>query len=351
MSAPAVAAANHTAVDLDCLDRLMARELTGDEEAAVSRTQLSGGMSQMTVVYRRLDAADAEQLVVRVPPTSGPLDPYDPVVEATLMTTVRGFGIAAPEVVLIEGSGKAIGRAFYVTRFVPGALTAEGAFGPAARRDRMADAYMDQLAALHSVPVDRPGAAGVSLAELLRAMPEKTPTAVLERWTDAVEGRNLQIPAYHRFLREWLLLRMPHDDGRRAVVHGDYRLANMLWTESNEIAAAMDWEEAGLGDPYCDLAWTLMGTFDDDDEVLGLAPRHAILDRYAARAGIELDRQRLLWWEVASGWSLLGMNARAISFIVDGTNRDIRPMLYGYLNRRIAEGPLRKIEAYESERV
>src|SRR5437588_11457808 len=111
MSSPAASQANKSgAVDLDRLDRYMAKALTGDEDGAVSRTQLSGGMSQMTVIYRPIGrdgtpAPDAEQLVVRVAPTSGPLEPYDPVVEATLMTTVGGFGIAAPEVALSEGTG------------------------------------------------------------------------------------------------------------------------------------------------------------------------------------------------------------------------------------------------------
>jgi len=93
-----------------------------------------------------------------------------------------------------------------------------------------------------------------------------------------------------------------------------------------------------------------MGTFDDDDDVLGLASRGWILDRYATQAGIELDRQRLLWWEVASGWSLLCMNAIASGYIVEGVNRDVRALLYCFLNRRIAGAPLRKIEAYEQER-
>ena len=339
-------------VDLDRLDLFMAKVLTGDERAPVTRTQLSGGMSQMTVIYGsdRADGtppAENDQLVVRIAPIAGPLEPYDPVVEATLMTCAGGFGIATPEVALIEETGKAIGRPFYATRFVSGAMTAEGVFGPEAHRERMAEAYVDQLAALHDIPVDQEGSSGVSLSTLLGSLPKKTPADVIQRWTDALDRHSLRVPAYQQFLREWLLLRMPADEGRHSVVHGDYRLANMLWNEDSTIAAAMDWEEAGLGDPYSDLAWTLMNTFDEDDDVLGLAPRGWILDRYAARAGIELDQQRLLWWEVAAGWSLLCMNAVACAFILDGTSRDIRPMLYCYLNRRIASGPLRKIDAYE----
>ena len=79
------------AMDLDRLDRFMAKALTGDEAAPVQRTRLTGGLSQMTAIYRHCGrtaraAPDAEQLVVRVAPTYGPLEPYHPVVEATLMT-------------------------------------------------------------------------------------------------------------------------------------------------------------------------------------------------------------------------------------------------------------------------
>jgi aminoglycoside phosphotransferase (APT) family kinase protein len=343
------------AVDLDRLDRFMAAAMLGDEAAPVSRHQLSGGMSQVTVIYSPAQpggapAPDADKLVVRVAPLQGPLEPYDAVAEATLMTTVAGFGIPVPEVALIERTGDAIGRPFYATKFVPGAMSAEGGFGPEAQHDKMAETYVNQLVAVHAVPTEVRGQNGISLSELLSPLPQKTPEAVLERWTRALEERHVRIPAYQQFLRDWLLLRMPQDDGSRALVHGDYRLANMLWTTDSEIAAAMDWEEAGLGDPYSDLAWTLMGTFDDSDDVLGLGSRGWLLDRYATLAGIDLDHQRLLWWEVASGWSLLCMNARACSLIADGPNRDIRPLLYCYLNRRIAGGPLRKIQTYERGR-
>lgn len=335
------------AVNFTRLDSFMAGELAGDTTSPVTRKQLSGGMSQMTIIYELPGGGEADRLVVRVPPTEGPLDPYEPIVEAKLMTAVGEFGIAAPEVALIEATGEVIGRAFYATRFVSGAMSAEGAFGPNASADRMAEAYVDQLAAIHAVPVHAPGSDGVPLSALLEPMPVKTPAGVLDRWTEAIAARGLRVPAYQDFLRTWLLARMPRDSGAEALVHGDYRLANMLWTEHSDIAAAMDWEEAGIGDPYLDLAWTLMGSVDDDDEVYGLMKRGWILERYAAQTGVEIDRRRLLWWEVAVGWMLLCMNSLAAWFAAATPSRDMRPLLFCFFNRRIATGYLRKIEAYE----
>lgn len=331
----------------------MAEMLAGDPSAPVSRRQLSGGLSQMTLAYRldREDATAADSVVVRIPPTSGPLEPYDSAIEAAVMAAAARFGIAVPEVLMVEESTAKIGRPFYATRFVGGLLTSEGAFGPQADLERMAEAYVDQLAALHAIPVDAPLDDGRSLTELLGESPRKTPAEVLKRWPETLAKRDFEEPAYQQFIRRWLELRMPATgDVDLALVHGDYRLGNMLWTEDSAIAAAMDWEEAGLGDPYYDLAWTLVGSFADEDDVLGLAERRWVIDRYAAQAGITIDPQRLGWWEVACGWSLLCTNAiGVISAAVEAVGLDVRAILYAYLNQRIALGLLPKIERYELE--
>jgi aminoglycoside phosphotransferase (APT) family kinase protein len=340
-----------TTFDLARLDSYMARALTGDQAGKVERSLISGGLSQMTVRYTAqgatasASAADAD-VVVRVPPAFGPLEPYEPVTEARLLQAMSELGRPVPQVCLIEDDPRRLGRAFYATSFIPATMTAEGGARVGVDGSRLAESFIDLLLSIHRAPLETPTAAG-TLREILGHLPEKTPQGVLDRWDGPLEAAGVSTPTYHRFLGEWLRLRRPAPSGLQTVVHGDFRLGNVLWRPDGEVAAMMDWEETALGDPLYDLAWLLVGSYADDDMIFELAPRSWFIARYAERSGVTVDPARLLWWEVAAGWSLLAMNAVALGFMAQGRYHDIRPMLYGYLNRRIARVLLRKVRAYE----
>ncbi|QYB00287.1 phosphotransferase family protein (plasmid) [Rhodococcus sp. USK10] len=333
--------------DLAELDTYMAAFLTGDAAGAVHRSLLSGGLSQMTVVYRTGERDADRTVVVRVPPEVGPLEPYEPVVEATLLEAMAELGVPVPRVVLVEADREHVGRAFYATDFISATMTAEADLSDPEEARTVAGAFLDLLVSVHEAPVDAMTVRG-TLHDILGHIPAKTPLGVLDRWDAVLERTDIAVPAYHAFLSRWLRARCPDAAGQEVVVHGDFRLANVLWNDQpGSVAAMMDWEEAGLGDPMYDLAWLLMGSFADDDKVFGLATRREFIDGYAERTGRPVDPLRLLWWEVATGWSLLAMNGRATGLVAEGSYHDLRPMLYGYMNRRIAHTLLRKVTAHE----
>lgn len=329
----------HAGIDLGALDAGLAKILSVPL-SGLRRSLLSGGLSQTTFRY---DTGAGRAVVVRIPPVEGPLEPYDPVGEAALLTWLGERGIAVPAVLHVEPGAEVIGRPFVVTELVEGQVVQDGAHGyAAADRMELARGYVEQLAAVHRVHHES------SPGTVLAWAPEKTPAGVLGRWTAALRSAALDLPGYHRFLTEWLVERAPVDSEAGAVVHGDYRLANVMLGSGNRVVAVLDWEEAGLGDPYFDLAWTLQGADGPDDLVMGLAPRAWFLDRYAELTGHTVDPARLAWWEIAAGWSKLSMEAKAVALIRDGVYRDLRPLLSCYLNRRLSLRSLEKVRRYEA---
>ncbi|WP_040167510.1 phosphotransferase family protein [Microbacterium gorillae] len=321
--------------ELSVVDTHVAAVL-GRAPSALSRRTLSGGMSQTTLLYAA-DGADAA--VVRIPPRFGPLEPYDPPAEARLISWVRARGLAVPEVLFVEETGQVLDRSFFGTRVIDGVAIQDGAHGLSdERKQEMAEVYVATLARIHAM-----GAEPTARAELAWA-PEKTPDAVLRRWEQSLDGAPIVLPAYHRYLHDWLRSHPLPASTTLSVVHGDYRLANMMFGADGALAAVLDWEESGYGDPYFDLGWSLVGTVEDGDLVMGLLTREQFLADYAEATGAPIDRERLLWWEVAAAWSKMCMDSKAVSLIADGRYTDVRPMMSCYTNRAVASIALRKIE-------
>ncbi|MGE2836877.1 phosphotransferase family protein [Mycobacterium sp. SMC-4] len=329
----------HWGIDLHALDAVVA-ECLGVED--LRRELMGGGLSQTTLRYVGNIPAWADSVIVRIPPLHGPLEPYSASGEAALGNWLATQGIAVPRVIASAAHEPRIGRGYLISETVDGHVVRDGAPGlDDATKKAMAQAYIDQLVALHQL-VDAPRP-----HEVLDWAPPKTPAGVVDRWTRSVQETSLQLPDFHVFLTDWLIARMPDEDDRPTIVHGDYRLGNVMWTDTHTIAAVLDWEEAGAGDPYFDLGWTLMGTVRPDDLMMGLLPRDEFLRMYAEKSGRPIDQDRLIWWEVAAGWSRICMEAKAIALLASGHYSDVRPLLSSYINRRLSIVLLEKIHAFE----
>ena len=100
-------------------------------------------------------------------------------------------------------------------------------------------------------------------------------------------------------LIDWLPRNLPPDDGKVSLIHGDYRIDNMIFDAgSGEIRALLDWELSTLGHPYADLAyqcmqwrmqpdWVIHGFGDIDRAALGIPTEDEYVEAYCARRGLE----------------------------------------------------------------
>ncbi|TMB66102.1 MAG: phosphotransferase family protein [Chloroflexi bacterium] len=152
------------------------------------------------------------------------------------------------------------------------------------------------LARIHAIPV-----AKHSLDALPTPLPGKSPA---ETEVDRFEATYRAItPEPHPALElafRWLRQNMPPAPVEPTLVHGDYRIGNVIFGPEG-VRAILDWELAHLGDPMEDLGWICVRSWrfgNDDRPVGGLGPRGELWASYEAAGGRKVDREAVRWWEV-----------------------------------------------------
>ncbi|MEU4500822.1 phosphotransferase family protein [Streptomyces sp. NPDC024089] len=299
-------------LDLDRLRGHLDRERPGLVNGPLEARVVEGGRSNLTYVV----TDGTGRWVVRRPPLGHVLaTAHDMKREHRVISALHPTAVPVPEPVLLCEDDSVIGAPFYVMEYVEGTpyRTAEQLAPLGAERTRQAVlGLVDTLVALHSVD---PGSVG--LGDFGR--PEGFLDRQLRRWgkqLDASRNRELHgIDELHGALgRELPASPAP------TVVHGDYRLDNVLIGPDDEIRAVLDWEMSTLGDPLTDLGLLVMYSSD-----LGLAespvsttsgaaghPSPAeLIERYAARSGRDTSA---ISWYTAFAWFKLAVILEGIHY-------------------------------------
>ncbi|NEV91634.1 phosphotransferase family protein [Streptomyces tendae] len=300
-------------LDLDRLRVLLDRERPGLVTGPLSGRLIEGGRSNLT--YAVSDGA--ARWVVRRPPLGHVLaTAHDMRREHRVINALHPTDVPVPRPVLLCEDEEVLGAPFYVMEFVEGTpfRTAEqlAPLGPERTRAAVLN-LVDTLVGLHAVdPV------GAGLADFGR--PDGFLDRQLRRWAkqlDASRNRDLAgIDELHATLgRE--LPRSPAP----TVVHGDYRLDNVLiGGENDEIRAILDWEMSTLGDPLTDLGLLAMyssplGMADSPVSTTAQAPGHPapaeLIERYATRSGRDVSG---VAWYTAFAWFKLAVILEGIHY-------------------------------------
>jgi aminoglycoside phosphotransferase (APT) family kinase protein len=217
--------------------------------------------------------------------------------DAALMMAAAAEGVPAPPVRAVLAPEDGLG-AGYIMDFVPGETIArrilrEAQFAPL--RARFAEECAAALAGIHrldaaALPFLQPCGAAEQIALYRRVYDALGhPQAVIElglHWAERHQPRAR----------------------RAAVVHGDFRLGNLI-CGADRIAAVIDWELAIIGDPVQDLGWLCVKTwrFGGPQPVGGISTRGALLDAYDRAGGIAVDRDALRFWEAFGSikWAIM----------------------------------------------
>ena len=268
--------------------------------------RISGGRSNLT--FAVADSAGS-RWALRRPPLGKRLgSAHDMGREHRVISALQETPVPVPPVVGLCEDEAVNGAPFYVMDFVEGPIlrSAEEAkeFGPDERRG-IGERVVDTLVAIHDVEPD-----AVGLGELGRK--EAYVERQLKRWHGQWEKsktRELElVDDVHRRLAG----RIP-EQGPATIVHGDYRLDNMILSPRGEVAAVVDWELCTLGDPLADVGLLLVYWSQPGDEFMplfapatiaeGFPRRDDVRARYAERSGRDLSQidffVALGYWKLA----------------------------------------------------
>ncbi|MFF7730319.1 phosphotransferase family protein [Streptomyces sp. NPDC008001] len=286
---------NPPGLDPERLRGLLDRELPGLVGGELTAELIEGGRSNLT--YAVTDGTG--RWVVRRPPLGHVLaTAHDMRREHRVISALHRTAVPVPEALLLCEDESVLGAPFYVMEFVEGTpyRTAGqlSAIGPVRTREVVLG-LADTLVQLHAVD---PEAAG--LADFGR--PDGFLERQLRRWGKQLEAsRSRELPGIDA-LRSGLAAALPASPAA-TVVHGDYRLDNVLIGTDDRVAAVLDWEMSTLGDPLTDLGLLVM--YSEQEPVPGSpisttreAPGHPgpaeIVERYAAASG--RDVSALPWY-------------------------------------------------------
>ena len=248
--------------------------------------QFSGGQSNPTYL---LEAPDRRYVLRRKPP--GVLLPSAHAIDREFRL-MRALGSGsdvpvAPALALCEDPA-VLGTAFYVMGHVEGRIFWNPAL-PELGADERAPVFramVDALARLHAV---QPAAVG--LGDFGR--PEGYIPRQVARWSKQYQG-DLEaagrVEAMERLI-DWLPRHMPATEPAAAIVHGDFRIDNMIFhPQEPRVLAILDWELSTLGDPFADFAYHLMMYRMSIESIPGLAGRDL------AALGLPGEREYVAWY-------------------------------------------------------
>jgi aminoglycoside phosphotransferase (APT) family kinase protein len=258
--------------------------------------QFQGGQSNPTY---RITAGDRRYVLRRKPP--GPLLPSAHAVdrEYRVMTALAGTGVPVPRTYALCDDASVIGTAFYVMEYVEGRVLWDPTLPGMTTAQRAAhyDELNRVITALHQVDVE-----AVGLADY--GKPGNYVERQVARWSRQYQAAGAErIESMDRLIG-WLPQHVPASD-ETAIVHGDYRIDNLIFhAREPRVLAVLDWELSTLGHPLSDFAYQVMawrltpqqfrGLKGYDLPSLGIPTEDEYIAAYCRRTG----RESIPDWEI-----------------------------------------------------
>ncbi len=231
------------------------------------------------------------------------------------------------------------GAPFYVMDWVDGpilrSIDQAGEFPGEDERRAIGERIVDTLVAIHAIDPDE-----VGLGDL--AKKEDYVARQLHRWNGQWDKQHTREFPLVGEVHDRLAARIP-EQGPATLVHGDYRLDNMILTPAGEVAAVVDWELCTLGDPLADMGMLLVYWGGEGEDLSPLRPattapgfpsRGEVTARYAERSGRDLSE---IEFYVALGLWKLGI-------ILEGVFARYMAGGYGEADKESAKGFARTVE-------
>ena len=325
--------------DEKSLGRFMAAHVDGYVQP-VRAEQFRGGQSNPT--YRLTDGAGRHYVLRRKPP--GTLLPSAHAVdrEFRVISALNRTDVPTPRAYAVSEDESVVGTPFYIMEYCDGRVLWDPLLPEVPKEGRLAiyRAKFEALARLHAVDY-----VALGLADFGR--PGSYVARQLSRWGKQYKASETEAIEAMDKLLEWLPAHLPSND-ETVLVHGDYRLDNMIFHASEpRVLGIIDWEISTLGDPLAELAYLCMlwrtpkdwgGLGGHDLEALGLPTERQMVSYYCSLSKRAVPDPAL--WDFYMAYNLFrvscirqGVYARAL----DGTASNVRAADSGKLVRPAAE--------------
>lgn len=235
---------------------------------------------------------------------------HDMMREASIQRALAASDVEVPAILHVEKEPGTLDVPFYVMEWLDGVIvgrTVPAALDAPQDRRAIGESFVEQLARLHLVDVDR-----VGLRALSRGgdFARRQLHVFADLWAS---HRTRELPDIER-VESWLRAHAPEPTDRHVLLHGDFRLPNVMFASHApvQVLALLDWELSTLGDPMADLGY-LMSTYPErpeEDSTLmveaaaaatgGFPSRAELVDRYVDATGADVSS--LSWWVVLAYW-------------------------------------------------
>lgn len=261
----------------------------------LTASKFAGGQSNPTF---KIDAASGSYVLRRQPPGKLLKSAHAVDREYRVLAALADTDVPVAKVYHLCEDPQVIGSMFYIMEFCEGNVYWESSLEQISsnqQRSKMYDEMCRVMAAIHSVDLEK-----VGLSDYGR--PGNYFQRQYDRWSAQYKASELKpIPEMDQVI-EWLGKNIPEDDGRVSLVHGDYRLDNLMFSSDNErVIAVLDWELSTLGHPFADLAYQCMGMrlpsgngpgassglLGVDVQAVGIPSEQDYIDSYCQRMGID----------------------------------------------------------------
>jgi len=326
--------------DTAALDAYLRQHVAGYPQGELAVEQFKGGQSNPTF---KLSVGGQHYVLRTKPAPAAKLLPSAHAIEREyrVMDALHKAGFPAARQFCLCMDEAVIGRAFYVMEFVEGRVLWDQALPgmTPAERSAIYDELNRVIAQLHSIDY-----AAIGLGDY--GKPGNYFQRQIERWSRQYKASETEtIEAMDRLI-DWLPAHIPPGDDT-AIVHGDYRLDNMIFHPTEpRILAVLDWELSTLGHPFADFSYHCMswhiepgqfrGIAGLDLKALGIPSQREYIARYAERTGKHIRLEDFGFYLAFNMFRLASIMQGIMKRYVDGTASSAQALESGKLARPMA---------------
>lgn len=303
-------------------------------------TKFAGGQSNPTFL---IGSGDHRYVLRRKPPGLLLKSAHAVDREYRVMKALGATAVPVPKMFTFCDDESVIGSMFYVMEYIDGRIFWNAAIPDQTPAERTA-IYAEMvrvLAAMHTVNLEQAGLADYG-------KPGNYFSRQINRWTEQYRASETEKNPAMEALIAWLPQHVPVDDGRIALIHGDYRIDNLMFhpTEAR-VLGVLDWELSTLGHPWADLAYQCMqlrvapdaaipGLGGLDRKALGIPSEEECVANYCRLTGIG-EIPNWDFYIVFSFFRLSAILQGVLKRAIDGNASSAKAFGHGGMAKPLAE--------------